>query len=212
MDVLGSRSSTFQVPPSWSCLERAVLTTLSASGTKTDCSYIISCLREQNFNAIILVTILIPVLTVSSIDVTKSTASIKKSEASNNYSNIVDVFGALNSIEGCPALCFVETDCKKFGATSDTIGGELPAGWERISISSFGFTTWFCIRAPVQCKLISDFTKLYFTKDWSERYVALDAHKKLVNVLIRMSISSSITPVPLTVSDVMLAFTRAQIM
>ena len=41
VDVLGSRTGTFQVPPSWSCLERAVLTTQSASGTTTDCSYII---------------------------------------------------------------------------------------------------------------------------------------------------------------------------
>ena len=42
VDILGSRKGTFQIPPSWSCLERAVLTTLSAAGSARDCSYIIA--------------------------------------------------------------------------------------------------------------------------------------------------------------------------
>ena len=82
VDVLGSRTGTFQVPPSWSCLERAVLTTLHASEPSADCSYIISCIRENNFNAVVLVCTLIPVLRVTVIDVTKSGASIKKTDTS----------------------------------------------------------------------------------------------------------------------------------
>ena len=158
-----------------------------------------------------LVTTSIPVLIVSSIDVTKSNASTEKSETSKTYSKIVDVFCAINNVGDCPALCFVETDCKKYGTTSDTVSGDLPPGWERVSISSFGYTTWFCVRAPVQRKLLFDFTGLYFSKDWAERYISLESHENIVNVLLRMCISSSLTPVPLNLTDSMLAFACAQI-
>ena len=41
VDIIGARTSPFVTPPSWKSLERAVLTTLPASGDATDCSYLI---------------------------------------------------------------------------------------------------------------------------------------------------------------------------
>ena len=42
VDILGARTTPFVTPPSWKSLERAVLTTLPASGDATDCSYLIA--------------------------------------------------------------------------------------------------------------------------------------------------------------------------
>ena len=88
VDILGSRKGTFQIPPSWSCLERAVLTTLSAAGSTRDCSYIIAHIRENKYNAVILVSTLVPVLSISAIDVTKTDASIKKEFIHQNFTNM----------------------------------------------------------------------------------------------------------------------------
>ena len=101
VDILGSRKGTCQIPPSWSCLERAVLITLSASGTMTDCSYIIAHIRGNKYNAVILVSTLVPVLTISSVDVTKAEASIKKEHIHQklglNVENIRAFWSHMNS-------------------------------------------------------------------------------------------------------------------
>ena len=93
---------------------------------------------------------------------------------------------------------------------STVMRGALSAGWERSSISSFGYTTYSIMFAPLQHKLIQDFTNKYFDKDWSERYIDIESHKRLVNVLLRMSVSSTIMPVPLSITDVLLKCVAAR--
>ena len=108
-----------------------------------------------------------------------------------------------NNVE-CNTYCILETDCKKNVVSSAVLSGALPDKWERGAISSFGFTTFFVTLAPLPTKLISFFVTKYFSKQWSESFGRIDLHKKLVNVLLRLSISSTVLPTPIPSSESLL--------
>jgi hypothetical protein len=205
VDVLGSRKSTFSVPPSWGCLERAVTTTLHASGPSADCSYIISCVRESTFNAVVLVGTLITALKATAIDVTQSDATKLKSDTAPRFSKMIEVFRSISGSCDCPSICILEVDCKQYGENSETCKNTLPAGWKIVILSQFSYSTWLCVRGDVQAKLLIDFQTLYFPEDWITRYKSLSGHKQVVATMIRMCISSTLTPVPVTIHDVLLA-------
>jgi hypothetical protein len=205
VDVLGSRESTYSVPPSWGCLERAVTTTLHASGQSADCSYIISCVRESNFNAVVLVGTLITTLKATSIDVTQSKATKLKSDTAPRFNKVINVFNSISGSCDVPAICILEVDCKNYGENSETCKNALPVGWKIVILSQFSYSTWLCVRGDVQAKLLLDFQTLYFPEDWITRYTSLSDHKQIVATMIRMCISSTITPVPMTVHDILLA-------
>ena len=88
VDVLGSRKGAYQIPPSWSCLERATLTTLTASGPTRDCSYNIAHIRENRYNAVVLISAVIPARNLTTIDTTETTASTRRENPFKNTKNI----------------------------------------------------------------------------------------------------------------------------
>ena len=194
VDVLGSRKSTYQIPPYWSCLERATLTLLDASGPTRDCSYIIASVRENKYNAVILVSTIIPVSNITTIDVTVSTATRSKDSTHTNYQKNVHVLETVQNGVTCEAFGFIETDCKRHLAPSTILLESLPAGWGRVCISSFGITTYFVTHASTPTNIIQNFMHKYVTREWADQWGRIESHKKFVAVLLPMSISSSLLP------------------
>ena len=192
VDVVGFRKGTYRIPPSWNCLERATLTSLDASGPTRDCSYIIANVRENKYNAVVFVSTIIPVLNITTIDVTESTATRSKEQTHNNFLKFVQVLETVQNSVTCETLGFVETDCKRHIVPSTVLQENLPTVWERVSISSFGFTTFFVTHAPKPSNIILNFVHQYCTREWSDQWGRAYLHKKLVAVLLQMSFSSLI--------------------
>ena len=194
VDVVGSRKGTYRIPPSWSCLERATLTSLDASGPTRDCSYIIANVRENKYNAVIFVSTIIPVSNITTIDVTESTATRSKESTHKNYLKFVQGLETVQNGVTCETLGFIETDCKRHIVPSTVLQETLPTNCGRVSISSFGFTTFFVTHASKSSNMIQNSVQKYLTREWSDQWGMIDLHKKFVAVLLQMPISSSLIP------------------
>ena len=74
VDLIGERKSTFKAAPFWSRLERATVTVLVAAGIVRGCSYLISTIREWPYDAVYIISTIIPKKQITVIDVTQSAA------------------------------------------------------------------------------------------------------------------------------------------
>ena len=178
-----------------------MVTTMTASTPVHDCSYVIANIRENHYQAIILISTVIPMKNLTCIDVTATTSSPKSTETYHSFEAFLDVYSIIKSNVKASVYAFLETDCKKNVVSSLVLSKMSPEFWQRFSISSFGFTTFFFCHAPIACKLIKLFTSTYLSKTWSESNIDIEFHKKFVNVLLRTSISSTILPRPIPSSE-----------
>ena len=111
-----------------------------------------------------------------------------------NFIKNVKVLETVQNSVTCETLGFIETDCKRHIVPSTVLQENLPTVWERVSISSFGFTTFFVTHAPKPSNITLNFVHKYLTREWSDQWGRADLHKKFVAVLLQMSISSSLIP------------------
>ena len=116
-----------------------------------------------------------------------------KNKPITKIQKFIEVVEKVQNSVVCETMGILETDCKRHIApTSVLTEKNLPELWERLHISSFGFTTYFVTLAPQPTLVIRALVHQYFTREWVVQWGRADLHKKLVAVILQMGLSSTI--------------------
>ena len=174
----GERATTFKPAPFWHKLERATVTVMVATGVVRDCSYLIASIREWPYDAVFIVSTIIPKKQITVIDVTPSAATSSPDQKRTWFNAFLEITSSINNNTAVPVHCILEVDCLKGIKQSQMFASMLPTDWKRFSISAFGLSSCFLGSSVKQLQLVHEFHAKYITEDWVNKYTSLDCHRR----------------------------------
>lgn len=115
VDCIGKRRSAYRENPMWQTLQRVVITSVIYHRADHDLSPTIAFVRDHRFDAVYLLSSIIPVLSVTTFDVVGSTASINPEMITTGFHHFTKAFnlikGTIRRDVQVSAIC--EIDLKK---------------------------------------------------------------------------------------------------
>ena len=165
----------------------------------------IAFIRDHRFDAVYLLSSVIPVLAVTTFDIVGSTASINSEMITTSFHNFTKAFNLIKGSIGrdVPVSAICEIDLKKNLNLTHPLRVTLPDGWKRMEILAFGYTSIFVTQHVKKCELVQTFQKRYLTEPWNAQKLDMPSHQRFTNFLIMCSISSTLFLPPLKLSSVL---------
>ena len=209
VDLIGERQTPYKSAPFWNRLERATVTILVAAGTVRDCSYLIATLREWPYDAVYVVSTIIPRKQITVIDVTPSSATATPDKKRLWFNVFIEIKSNITNTTSIPVHTILEVDCIKGLNHSQSFTSILPAEWKSFNISAFGMSSCFIGSNIKQIQLIHEFNNKYITENWVCKHKSLEAHRRFCNMMLLTSISSSTFNDKMEVPSTMCSYVRA---
>ena len=199
VDLYGQRLSEYLPNTQWNTLERATVFAMKAFDEAIDYSKIITYIEDGSFDAVILVSSLIPLGHVSVID---SVSTHYRFKGVKGLDDIVSKFiSVANVIKGnitIPVHSICEVDSKKQYYYQYETRCAIPEGWHAAFCPSFGFTSAFICSNEYQSRLLNQFRDKYVTEVWTNKQVNMNYHQFFTGALLCTCISSTIVPTSLS--------------
>ena len=167
------------------------MTVLVATGMVRDCSYLIATLCEWPYDAVYVVSTIIPKKQITVVDVTSSAATATPDKKRTWFNAFIEIKSSITNNSTIPVHCIFEFDCIKGLRYSQTFACALPTGWKRFTLSAFWVSTCFIGSSEKQIQLVTEFNAKYITEEWVNKHRSLDGHRRFCSMLLLTSISSS---------------------
>lgn len=193
-DVLGRPAKFYKENPFWNILERATITFIDAWRPDHDFTYIVAMIRDNSFDAMFFIATTIPVIAVTTIDVISSSSPSTSSGVKHYFDHYLRAHTIIKNNVSVPVYTICKVGCEKQFDTTFSLEMAIPANWRRSDIPAFGFTTSFLRNDFPHVDPVTQFVKTYSNAVWVGKHKDIFMHKQFTNVLLMLSISSTMLP------------------